>query len=80
MIVRELELDIGAGFSALTGETGAGKSILVDALQLALGGRGDALVVREGAPRADISARFDVPDGLRGWLDEGGFDAERRHG
>jgi DNA repair protein RecN (Recombination protein N) len=73
VIVRELELDLGTGFSALTGETGAGKSILVDALQLALGGRGDALVVREGAARADISARFDVPEALRPWLDDGGF-------
>ncbi len=74
VIVRELEVELGAGFSALTGETGAGKSILIDALQLALGGRGDALVVREGAARADISARFDVPSSLRAWLDAGGFD------
>jgi DNA repair protein RecN (Recombination protein N) len=73
VIVRELELEVGAGFSALTGETGAGKSILIDALQLALGGRGDALVVREGAARADISARFDIPGSLRTWLDDGGF-------
>ena len=49
VIVRALELELGAGFSVLTGETGAGKSILVDALQLALGSRGDAGVVREGA-------------------------------
>ncbi|RZA10770.1 MAG: DNA repair protein RecN, partial [Lysobacteraceae bacterium] len=47
VIVRELELDLGAGFSVLTGETGAGKSILIDALQLALGARADAGVVRE---------------------------------
>ena len=50
VIVPALEVELGAGFTALTGETGAGKSILVDALQLALGGRGDAGVVREGAP------------------------------
>ena len=48
VIVPALDLALGAGFSALTGETGAGKSILIDALQLALGGRGDALWVREG--------------------------------
>jgi DNA repair protein RecN (Recombination protein N) len=59
----------------LTGETGAGKSILIDALQLALGGRGDVGVVREGASRAEIAAEFDNPPSLAGWLDEGGFDA-----
>jgi DNA repair protein RecN (Recombination protein N) len=57
----------------LTGETGAGKSILVDALQLALGSRGDAGVVREGAPRAEVCAEFDSPAALTGWLDEAGF-------
>ena len=51
VIVDALELEFSSGFSVLTGETGAGKSILVDALQLALGGRGDAGVVREGAAR-----------------------------
>jgi DNA repair protein RecN (Recombination protein N) len=74
VIVPELELDFGPGFAVLTGETGAGKSILVDALQLALGSRGDAGVVREGAARADISAEFDTPPALRAWLDEAGFD------
>lgn len=73
-IVRELELDLGAGFSVLTGETGAGKSILVDALQLALGSRADAMVVREGAARAEISAEFELPPALLGWLEEAGFD------
>ena len=53
VIVHRLELDLADGFCVLTGETGAGKSILVDALQLALGARADALVVREGAARAD---------------------------
>jgi DNA repair protein RecN (Recombination protein N) len=75
VIVSTLELDFDAGFSVLTGETGAGKSILVDALQLALGSRGDAGVVREGAPRADISAEFDTPATLAGWLDAAGIDA-----
>ncbi len=75
VIVPELELDFAPGFAVLTGETGAGKSILIDALQLALGSRGDAGVVREGAPRADISAEFDCPTHLSAWLDEAGFDA-----
>jgi DNA repair protein RecN (Recombination protein N) len=75
VIVRELELDLGAGFSVLTGETGAGKSILIDALQLALGARADAGVVREGATRAQISATFDLPAGLVPWLEEAGFEA-----
>jgi DNA repair protein RecN (Recombination protein N) len=70
----ELELEAGAGFSVLTGETGAGKSILIDALQLALGARGDAGAVREGAARAEIVAEFDTPGTLRGWLAEAGFD------
>lgn len=75
VIVRELELDLDAGFSVLTGETGAGKSILVDALQLALGARADAGVVREGAARAEISTEFDLPAALVPWLQEAGFDA-----
>lgn len=74
VIVAELDLELAAGFSALTGETGAGKSILIDALQLVLGQRGDAGVVREGASRADISAEFDTPPSLTGWLDEAGFE------
>ena len=74
VIVRELELDLGSGFTVLTGETGAGKSILIDALQLALGARAEAIVVREGAARADISAEFDLPPALRPWLEDAGFD------
>ena len=58
VIVQALELDLSAGFTVLTGETGAGKSILIDALQLALGARADAGVVREGAGRCEISAEF----------------------
>ena len=73
VIVTSLEVEFGSGFSALTGETGAGKSILVDALQLALGSRGDSGVVREGAARADISAEFDAPASLKAWLGEAGF-------
>jgi DNA repair protein RecN (Recombination protein N) len=75
VIVRELELELADGFSVLTGETGAGKSILVDALQLALGARAEATVVREGAARAEISAEFDVPAALLPWLQDAGFDA-----
>ena len=74
VIVAELEIDLSEGFTVLTGETGAGKSILVDALQLALGNRADAGLVREGATRAEVSAEFDTPAALRGWLDEAGFD------
>ncbi|MFC5495971.1 DNA repair protein RecN [Caenimonas terrae] len=76
VIVRELELELSSGFSVLTGETGAGKSILVDALQLALGARADAGVVREGAARADISAEFDLPSSLVPWLEEAGFESQ----
>jgi DNA repair protein RecN (Recombination protein N) len=75
VIVTALEVDFDTGFSVLTGETGAGKSILVDALQLALGSRGDAGVVREGAARAEISAEFDLPASLAPWLEEAGFEA-----
>jgi DNA repair protein RecN (Recombination protein N) len=80
VIVTSLEVDLSAGFSVLTGETGAGKSILVDALQLALGSRGDAGVVREGAPRTEISAEFDAPPELAAWLDEAGFGDDTQDG
>ena len=73
VIVRELDLDLSQGFSALTGETGAGKSILIDALQLVLGARADSGVVREGASRAEISAAFNASHDVLQWLDEEGF-------
>jgi DNA repair protein RecN (Recombination protein N) len=76
VIVRELDLELDGGFSVLTGETGAGKSILIDALQLALGARADPVVVREGSARTDISAEFDLPPAVRPWLDEAGFESE----
>jgi len=76
VIVAQLEIDFAAGFSVLTGETGAGKSILIDALQLALGNRADAALVREGAARAEVSAEFDTPAALKPWLDEAGFDSD----
>ncbi len=59
-IVQDLDLDLATGFTVLTGETGAGKSILIDALGLVLGDRADSATVRHGAEKADISATFDV--------------------
>ncbi|MDP2134216.1 MAG: DNA repair protein RecN [Sulfuritalea sp.] len=78
VIVDRIELEFGCGFGALTGETGAGKSILVDALSLALGERADAAVVRSGAERAEISAEFDVAPGgpLQAWLQANDYDSE----
>jgi DNA repair protein RecN (Recombination protein N) len=73
VIVRELDLDLSSGFSALTGETGAGKSILIDALQLVLGARAESSVVREGAARAEICAEFDTTPEILTWLDDEGF-------
>lgn len=61
-IVRELEIDFQPGMTAITGETGAGKSIAIDALGLCLGNRADGNVVRLGAARADICARFSLAD------------------
>ena len=75
VIVHALDLDLAGGFTVLTGETGAGKSILIDALQLALGARADAGVVREGAQRCEISAEFDSPPALADWLEQAGFAA-----
>ncbi len=76
VIVRQLDLDLSRGFGVLTGETGAGKSILIDALQLVLGARAEALVVREGAARAEVSAEFDTPPALQAWLQAQGFDGD----
>jgi DNA repair protein RecN (Recombination protein N) len=72
VIVDRLDLEFGGGFTVLTGETGAGKSILVDALALVLGERSDAGMVREGCTRAEISAEFAtdrLPQTVR-WLEE----------
>ncbi len=68
VIVESLELDFAPGFTVLSGETGAGKSILIDALLLALGERGDADVVREGSQRAEIAAAFRPGEVVQQWL------------
>jgi DNA repair protein RecN (Recombination protein N) len=68
VIVDSLALDFQSGFSVLTGETGAGKSILLDAIGLVTGGRADSGAVREGQPRADISAEFSANVELEQWL------------
>ncbi|MBK7503397.1 MAG: DNA repair protein RecN [Polaromonas sp.] len=82
VIVRELDLGLASGFTVLTGETGAGKSILIDAVQLVLGARADAGLVREGASRLEVTAEFEISPAqnktlavwLAAWLDEAGFD------
>jgi DNA repair protein RecN (Recombination protein N) len=75
-VIDEVELEFAPGFSVVTGETGAGKSILVDALGLALGDRADASTVRQGADRAEISVLFEIPAGHTAleWLGERGLD------
>jgi DNA repair protein RecN (Recombination protein N) len=75
VIVHELALDLSSGFSVLTGETGAGKSILIDALQLALGARAEASVVREGASRCEVCAEFEPTPRIQAWLEDAGFEA-----
>jgi len=80
VIVDQLELDFASGFTVLTGETGAGKSILLDALSLVLGERADSSQIREGANRAEISALFRIdPELIQSfsqWLDDQGFPME----
>src|ERR1700694_2920143 len=70
VIVDRAELDFGPGLMALTGETGAGKSIVVDALLLIAGGRAGGDVVRQGADRAEAAASFDaLPLAAQAWLE-----------
>jgi DNA repair protein RecN (Recombination protein N) len=69
VIVAALDLEFDSGFTVFSGETGAGKSILIDALALALGSRADASVVRTGESRADITAEFDTHEQVDAWLD-----------
>ena len=77
VIVDRLELEFSSGFGTLTGETGAGKSILIDALALALGERADAGVVRTGCERSEVSATFEISDlpEVAAWLAEKDLDA-----
>jgi DNA repair protein RecN (Recombination protein N) len=71
VLVERASFEPGGGFTLLTGETGAGKSILVDAIELLVGGRGDGGLVREGAERAELSADFDFSSSsFSAWLDE----------
>src|SRR5437867_2694490 len=63
VLIERLDLDFAAGLSVLTGETGAGKSILLDAFALALGARGDAALVRHGAQQGQVTAAFELPTG-----------------
>ena len=80
VIVDQLELEFASGFTVLTGETGAGKSILLDALGLVLGERADSSQIREGSTRAEISALFRIDNEqinhFSAWLDSQGFPLE----
>jgi DNA repair protein RecN (Recombination protein N) len=78
VIAERVELEPGPGCTVLTGETGAGKSILVDALELLVGGRADAALVRAGAERAELAAEFDLPARapLAAWLAERGLEGD----
>ncbi|MGH9797820.1 MAG: AAA family ATPase, partial [Candidatus Polarisedimenticolia bacterium] len=77
-ILRDVTLELGPGLNVMTGETGAGKSILVDALLLAVGGRASAGVIRSGADRAAVSAEFDLEGApaAAAFLEERGYPAE----
>ncbi|MGY6162534.1 DNA repair protein RecN [Paraburkholderia strydomiana] len=80
VIVAALDLEFDSGFTVFSGETGAGKSILIDALALALGARADASVVRNGESRADITAEFDTHAQVDQWLDKQAFSASAADG
>ena len=76
VLIERLDIEFRTGLSVLTGETGAGKSILLDSLSLALGARGDASLVRHGADQGQVTAVFDVPGNhpARNFLRDNGFD------
>ena len=76
-VVDQLEVDLDAGMTCITGETGAGKSIMLDALGLCIGDRADSRAIRPGAPRTDIAACFDVSQNTRAqvWLSERDLEA-----
>src|SRR5258707_4036604 len=78
VLIDKASLELGEGFSVLTGETGAGKSILVDAVELLVGGRGDASVVREGAERAELTAEFDFSgnESLKRFIGDAGLEGD----
>ncbi|MEF2552712.1 DNA repair protein RecN [Aurantimonas sp. A2-1-M11] len=78
VLIERLDIALDEGLSVLTGETGAGKSILLDSLSLALGGRGDGGLVRHGAKQGEVTAAFDLPAGagVRAILFENGFDEQ----
>jgi DNA repair protein RecN (Recombination protein N) len=78
VLIDRLDIDFASGLAVLTGETGAGKSILLDAFALALGARGDASLVRQGAEQGQVTAAFDVPAShpARAWLAENDIAAE----
>jgi DNA repair protein RecN (Recombination protein N) len=77
-IVEDLDLELSGGLTVITGETGAGKSILVDALALLAGARGSADLVRQGAPRLSVCGEFDADAGVRALLAEAGLPAQER--
>ena len=74
-LIDELELEFGAGLNVLTGETGAGKSIILDAIDLILGGKGTARMIRTGMEKATIEGTFDLTDRVRQWLIDREFDS-----
>jgi DNA repair protein RecN (Recombination protein N) len=78
VLIEKLDLELGSGLTVLTGETGAGKSILLDALGLALGARGNPVLVRSGAQRGIVTAAFTLPAGHAAWLlvEEHGVEAD----
>jgi DNA repair protein RecN (Recombination protein N) len=79
VIIEKASLELGGGFSVLTGETGAGKSLLVDAVELLVGGRAEAGIVREGCERAELSAEFEVESqaNLLAWLEQSDLVGDR---
>jgi DNA repair protein RecN (Recombination protein N) len=78
VLIEKTSLEFASGFTVLTGETGAGKSMLIDAIELLVGGKGDGSLVREGAERAELSAEFDVDPkaSLVKWLEESGLTGD----
>ena len=80
VLIERLDIEFSRGLAVLTGETGAGKSILLDAFALALGGRGDAGLVRHGVEQGQVTAVFDVPKGhpASAILSDNGLDDTRR--